>query len=1057
MTRIAPPLPPPTDVSRPEERLTTDALRRIAARASGLDERLTAYAPSAGHARSGRGGARVERWRKLAAGGDPQAFETLLRAREIDPGLVEGALDAEPRWAGPLPVWTDALRRLAASSGRGEAYLSRPDEQLFPFEDAFVGAVADEVDALRERTGPGIDLSVEAWRAFGRDLLGKFCELCARPLSARFAARRATRRMATWGRRTAARREGRTAYLAFVADLKADGIADLFTDYPHLARVLVATRDRWARAHAEMLARLGDDLPVLARTFKLGAGPPRVDGLRLGLSDPHEGGRSVAIVTFDTGAEVVYKPRGLRAEWAFGELIAWVNARGLEHPLRAPDVLRRNGYGWVGAVRSTPCRSDAEVARYYWRAGALMALAHVMCASDVHAGNIIAAGEHPYLIDLEVMMQAPHPAAGGRPRAQEHLRRSVLWTGMLPSRSDRGGIWDLDRSGLSGGEAGVVPLDRPLWLDVNTDAMRVESQPVVAEPCPNQPTLRGKRRPPGPYAADVAAGFEAAYRSVLKGRTAFLASDGPLTRFEGSEIRVLIRDTSLYSALRLKILSPTWLREGVDFDIEMEALYAAYRGSDVPPEVAIERESLRQLDIPAFRVRAANADDRWRPLAGYQAVGPEVVRERVTTLSEDDLALQRALVTASLAGHGNADPRLTGRVVVLDRDVATPHEAATRLGRELSEQALEVEEGWAWVALGRDQPALQSGLQFATDSLYDGRSGMGLFFAALVAAGEGSFRTAAYQSFGSLRAALHAGRPSSGPPLGVAGWGSAAYALSIASVLLDDAVLAADAVRLLDALDRSAVAEAAETDMVLGVAGTLLAALAAHDVTGAPGALDLAVACGARLMPERHRASARVRQSDGRGASHGVVGEAYALARLAARTNDGAFADAARELISAVPMEEATRPGRHTWCHGAPGIALALAATPCLRTEPLAEAALATTRGLGMLPLDHPCCGEMGIVEALLVAGHEPAARRRTDALLARSAGAGGFAFDTERRFAPAFFQGRAGIGYHLLRVAHPGLLPSVLAFHSLPLPRRPAAASTGASTTHARDSARHH
>jgi lantibiotic modifying enzyme len=82
--------------------------------------------------------------------------------------------------------------------------------------------------------------------------------------------------------------------------------------------------------------------------------------------------------------------------------------------------------------------------------------------------------------------------------------------------------------------------------------------------------------------------------------------------------------------------------------------------------------------------------------------------------------------------------------------------------------------------------------------------------------------------------------------------------------------------------------------------------------------------------------------------------------------------------------------------------------------------------------MDHPCCGHLGRAELLLAAGHPERALDLAGQVVARARSAGTYDISRETpdgRYAPGFFQGISGIGYQLLRLTHPGQLPSVLAF----------------------------
>lgn len=89
---------------------------------------------------------------------------------------------------------------------------------------------------------------------------------------------------------------------------------------------------------------------------------------------------------------------------------------------------------------------------------------------------------------------------------------------------------------------------------------------------------------------------------------------------------------------------------------------------------------------------------------------------------------------------------------------------------------------------------------------------------------------------------------------------------------------------------------------------------------------------------------------------------------------------------------------------------------------------------------DHWCCGNFGIAEALSYIGQQanlPEAHNKSSVLLDETLEhglKGGFfrlqsSIGENFCFSPSLFRGTAGIGYSLLRLAHPGELPCILAF----------------------------
>ena len=133
------------------------------------------------------------------------------------------------------------------------------------------------------------------------------------------------------------------------------------------------------------------------------------------------------------------------------------------------------------------------------------------------------------------------------------------------------------------------------------------------------------------------------------------------------------------------------------------------------------------------------------------------------------------------------------------------------------------------------------------------------------------------------------------------------------------------------------------------------------------------------------------------------------------------------------------------WCHGAPGIALALAAGTADIVEPrlleALDAALATTAAASTHRADHVCCGNMGRCEALFTAGRRLMRRETCDGaqqlarvVIGRARESGHFRLTANgfeyRIFDHGFFRGVSGIGYALLHLASPNL-PSVAAFEA--------------------------
>lgn len=356
-------------------------------------------------------------------------------------------------------------------------------------------------------------------------------------------------------------------------------------------------------------------------------------------------------------------------------------------------------------------------------------------------------------------------------------------------------------------------------------------------------------------------------------------------------------------------------------------------------------------------------------------------------------------------------------------------------------------------------------------SLYDGSAGVALFLGALAwATGETLYRDLALAAVIDLRvgpdtptiqrAAGLQGRLGLGSAYGI---GAVVYAFVRLSQFLEDIDLLRDAGRWAALITPELIASDCCSDVFSGSAGAILGLLALYDCSHDQRLLKQAQLCGGRVLdtrlasPTGYRAWVSIRDVFLTGFSHGAAGIAYALLRLYERAPDSEFLEAAREAIAyerSVFSPEAgnwpdfRRPSSQgpnfmvSWCHGAPGIALArLATLKLLDSEEIRQdiaVGLVTTRRslLARNAVDHLCCGTLGRAETLFKAGQVLSYANMTDVALRASTFVvqmakhqGAYHVDRSSHGVGhvGLFQGTSGIGYQLLRFADPESFPSVL------------------------------
>lgn len=1014
-------------------------------------------------------------WRGRALA-DDELFDLRLRSarlsREEFVRILAGAAEPSPAGRRSLDATAAALRRIFSRAGR-RAELPDLGRLLvggdggLPFPGLLRPFVAEGLRQLRARAAglTGAESArepaaeTELLRQLGRRLL--VAALPTLVLELNVARLR--------GELTGASSQARYHHFGTVLLARPARRRQLLAEYPVLARLLVQTTESWLEASLEMLVRLQADRPLLAATFgRNGLGPLTV--LEGGLSDGHRGGRGVWRLGFADGTTVMYKPRGLAVERVFQELLGWLNRAGLRYPQRTLRVVEREGYGWVEHVAAAGCASSQGVERFYWRQGSFLALLYLLQASDFHYENLIAAGEHPVLVDLEGLF---HPrvetrdSGRARSRAQRRLTRSVFGVGLLPLLIFGRGRRVADFSGIGAGSGQVFPRPMPVLREVDTDEMRIDHGDVVLRGGRNRPRLGDREVDPGRYAESLAAGF-AETHALLRARRHEMAER--LAAFSQVEVRFIARPTLRYSALLQDGWHPDVLRDARERERLLDRLWLEARPHDVLRAlVPSEQDDLRVGDVPLFTCRPGSRDvwdSRGRRLADFLPEPPlEAAQRRLADFDEHDAARQLEWIAQAVVPSGGpsavSQPD-TGRASLPGpaprREEALA--AALAIGEHLASQAVLGDEDVAWIG-----PTLRPGEHWRWEvaplgtSLYEGLGGVALFLAHLGrAAGRPDLTDLARRAAVTVAAA--AAQPGSSGDVGAfSGLGGLVYVLWHLAQLWSDTRLLDAAFAALPALERHVPADEG-LDVLLGSAGCAQVMLGLHRATGEVAPLAVARACGERLLAasqplERGRgwvgAAARLPLA---GFAHGVAGIAWSLLELAEATGDARLHAAALEGLAYerslfVPESRTWRDRREfegapegfvtvAWCHGAAGLALGRA----LALSRLDDAAVREEIDVGVEETlrsgfggnQSLCHGDLGAAEIVLHVGRRLGRSDWCEAALAqagrvvREAAAGEWRCGLPRHTrSPGLMTGLAGLGFGLLRLAQPESVPGVL------------------------------
>jgi type 2 lantibiotic biosynthesis protein LanM len=491
-----------------------------------------------------------------------------------------------------------------------------------------------------------------------------------------------------------------------------------FERFPVLAYLLGTAFAQWRTFAEEMFARLAADLPELGR----------VSAFRGDAGDVHGGGRAVALLTFESGARIAYKPKDLRCAAALNDLIAFV-----EPSLRTRRILVRDGYGWEEVIPHLPCTNTEEVALFYRRFGMLVRLLQLVEARDFWLDNLIAEGAQPVFIDLETILQPRVPTEGLSP-AETAARRRLAETVV---------------------ESCTIAMATPVDVGVTAEDLGALAPPrhyltpfrqgkgfITWRHDEHAPMLNGVAGDPAAHLDEILDGYRHMHARIESLRDALLAEGSPLLALRDAPVRFIRLDTWSYYKLLRRSYMPAVLVDGVQREHALQQMYAQSGDTEAERELTrAEIAALRQMDVPLFLSVPANND----VLTPLQTIVPDYfdgtawsrVEQRLTQpfpLQQEIDALIACFATVyPNAGRASARPPTQQWL-----------DEAIRIGDSILSDAIERENELAFLGIAYHPHIDLLALEVLHADLLTGTCGIALLFAELHAlTGERRFAGAA--------------------------------------------------------------------------------------------------------------------------------------------------------------------------------------------------------------------------------------------------------------------------------------------------------------------------
>lgn len=506
--------------------------------------------------------------------------------------------------------------------------------------------------------------------------------------------------------------------------------------YPEMLRLLLLKIQQVVSEMIEIICAINADKQNIIDKILDNTGFDKIKNIDLGLSDMHTFGRTVAELALDNGKKVIYKPRKLVKEQLYQNIYDYISHKsGLES--RNRKILNGDDYSWEEYVDLKECASKAEVKRYFHRMGIQLFICYILGASDIHGENLIANGEYPEFIDLEVMPGNVKESSGiltDKMMIQQFMQKSVMHTGILPDF-----VWGEKGSGvvisaLHSDEKCMTPFKLPVISNAGTS--EIELSYSCQEICLKGSILRykGKAVPMYSYVEDINEGFQSAYFLAMDDGDEMKALFLPLFEMES---RQLIRHTQQYDMYTNTSLAPDFLADIMD-RIYLLHILKKRAGKDkfYHSLFCYELESMMNLEVPIYHFYGNSRslfDGNGKEYPEYfSKTAKEIFEGKWENLSCVDLEHQIMLIRLSIEGRLLLPTDTVTYTAGEDRKIQkaiTDEEKIQEITLQLLRLSISNGNKRIWLSLKFYERTWQ--IETAGMNLYDGLPGLAIFFAAI--------------------------------------------------------------------------------------------------------------------------------------------------------------------------------------------------------------------------------------------------------------------------------------------------------------------------------------
>ena len=478
-----------------------------------------------------------------------------------------------------------------------------------------------------------------------------------------------------------------------------------------------------------------------------------IHNVDLFLGDFHKGNQFVLKVNYLGTDPIYFKPRNFNNEFFFKETVTYFNTLGAGVSAVIPDALNKTNYSWVKHLNNTnEFETAEEIREFYYNQGKLLCLFQLLGTTDIIPDNLMVSDKTAGFFDLESLISKP------RYLEKESIRydfdESVLKVGMLPE-------WmindNFERTLLSSVffEFNSQKTVTQVWKskkDYKFDYVE-SAENFSAAADAHLPKLNGEyvTITPG-YLSAVLQGFTDLYQFVIQNKQLLCAYFASNKKIDTITYRVILHPTSIYSLIIREINIPEYLQGKKSVSEVLASLVELgttdnFHFKDNDLMQSIERQ-INNLDVPYFYAdvkkgvlydgfgTSVSTDWKFDPVA--------YLCEKINGFNDRKLEFQKGIIDKTM--HLGFEyfkkefptvPSMNTKNYfavhspdVENREVSTDKllQAATRIGNYLNSILFEKNDTINWISKVRDPLDGRYHISLLDYDLYDGLSGVALFY-----------------------------------------------------------------------------------------------------------------------------------------------------------------------------------------------------------------------------------------------------------------------------------------------------------------------------------------